>query len=87
MFGCVSEPGDARLAQEALRERGVGGVEGGQLLERDEAVEVGLAREVDDRHPAAADLAQDLVAPDRLQDVRHRLSIVAPLGLGKSGLI
>ena len=35
-----------------------------QLLERDLPVEVGLAREVDDRHPAAADLAQDLVAPD-----------------------
>ena len=67
--------GDARLAQEALRERGVRRVERRQLLERDEAVEVGLAREVDHRHAAAADLAEDLVAADRLQDVRHRLDV------------
>ena len=45
--------GDARLAQEALRERRVGGVERAELLQRDEAVQVGLAREVDDRHAAA----------------------------------
>ena len=66
--------GHARLAQEALRERGVGGVERRQLLERDEAVEVGLAGEVDHRHAAAPDLAEDLVAADGLQDVRHRLT-------------
>ena len=66
--------GHARLAQEALRERRVRGVERAQLLERDEAVEVGLAREVDDRHAAAADLPQDLVAADGLHDVRHSVS-------------
>jgi len=62
---------DARLAQEALGERGVRRVEGAQLLERHEAVEVGLAREVDHRHAAATHLAQDLVATDGLHDVRH----------------
>ena len=62
--------GHARLAQEALRERGIGRVERPELLERDEAVQVGLAGEVDQGHAAAADLAEDLVAPDRLQSPR-----------------
>ena len=75
--GMAERSGHARLAQEALRERGVRRVERRQLLERDEAVEVGLAREVDHRHPAAPDLAEDLVAADRLQDVRHRLTSVS----------
>jgi hypothetical protein len=74
--------GDARLAQEALRERGVGRVERGELLERDEAVEVGLAGEIDHRHAAASDLAEDLVAADRLQDVGHRLTSLSTLGCG-----
>ena len=70
----AQRPGDARLAQEALGERGVGRVEGRELLQRDEAVEVGLPGEVDHGHAAAADLAEDLVAADRLQDIRHRLT-------------
>ena len=60
--------GDARLAQEALGERRVGRVERAELLERDEAVEVGLAGEVHHRHAAAADLAEDLVAADCLHE-------------------
>ena len=64
--------GHARLAQEALGERRVGGVEGAQLLERDEAVQVGLARQVHERHAAAPQLAQDLVSADGLHDVRHQ---------------
>ena len=64
-------PGHARLAQEALGERRVGRVERAQLLERDEPVEVGLAGEVHHRHAAATDLPEDLVAADRLHDLRH----------------
>jgi hypothetical protein len=64
--------GDARLAQEPLRERGVRRVERRELLERDEAVEIGLAGEIDHRHATPPDLTEDLVAADRLQDVRHR---------------
>ena len=73
MFGWLSEPA-TRLAQEALRERGVGRVERGQLLERDESVQVGLAREVHHRHAAATHFTQDLVATDGLQDIWHRLT-------------
>jgi hypothetical protein len=90
-------PRDARLAQEALGERRVGRVEGGELLERDEAVEVGLPREVHHRHAAAADLPEDLVAADRLEDVGHQpLAItciwpgdftVAPLGTGTTQFV
>ena len=72
MFGWLSEPAirDSRRNRSAnassceCRER--------ELLERDEPVEVGLAREVDRRHAAAADLLEDLVATDPLQDQRHR---------------
>ena len=61
MFGCESEPGQPRLAQEAAHDRAVARL-GVQLLERHPAIEVGLAREVDDRHPAAPEFAADLVA-------------------------
>ena len=63
--------GHARLAQEPLRERLVRGVERRELLESDEPVEVGLAGEVDRRHPSAADLLQQLVPADALEDQRH----------------
>ncbi len=66
--------GDARLAQEALRERRVRRMERAELLQRDEAVEVGLAREVDDGHAAAADVPEDLVTANGLHDVRHSVS-------------
>ncbi len=63
--------GHPRLAQEALGEGLVGGMEARELLQRDVPVEVGLAREVDGRHPAAPDLLQQLVAPDALEDQRQ----------------
>jgi hypothetical protein len=47
-----------------------------ELLERDEAVEVGLAREVDHGHPAAADLTHDLVPPDRAGDLHAHAQTV-----------
>src|SRR5262245_16859800 len=46
-------------------------MEARELLERDEPVEVRLPREVDRRHPAAADLLQQLVPADALEDQRH----------------
>ena len=64
--------GHARLAHEPLRERGVGRVEGSELLQRDEPVQVALAREVDRRHAAAPELAEDLVAADRLHRFGHQ---------------
>ena len=64
--------GHARLAHEPLRERGVGRVEGSELLQRDEPVQVALAREVDRRHAAAPQLAEDLVAADRLHRFGHQ---------------
>ena len=76
MFGWLSDRADARLAQERRAADGSERVERAQLLERDVAVEVGLAGEVDHGHPAAADLAQDLVAADPGERVaggdRHR---------------
>ena len=56
----------------ALRERGVGRVEGSELLQRDEPIQVALAREVDRRHAAAPQLAEDLVAADRLHRLGHQ---------------
>ena len=80
MFGWLQRAGDARLAQEALRERRVGRVERAELLERDVAVEVGLARQVDDGHAAAAELLQDLVPTDRALYFQHSKD---PLGHAK----
>jgi hypothetical protein len=66
----VVEPaGDARLVQEAARERGVGDVDRVQFLERDLAPERRLVGEVHRRHPAAAQQPLDLVATDRAR--RH----------------
>ena len=68
----VVEPArDARLAQEARGEGGIGRVERRQLLQRDLAVEVGLPGEPDDGHAAAPDLLQELEAADRAQDLGH----------------
>ena len=69
--GVPERAGDARLLQEAGGGGRIGGVEGRQLLEGDVAQEVGLAGQVDHRHPAAADLAHDLEAPDALSLARH----------------
>ena len=75
-FGWVSDRADARLPHEARASDGSEPSNSAQLLERDVALEVGLAGEVDDGHPAVADLADDLVAVDPGQRVagrdRHR---------------
>jgi hypothetical protein len=64
----VEAPGEPRLAHEALRDGEVGDAAQVQLLERDETVEVGLPREIDRRHSAATDLAQNLVSSDAAED-------------------
>jgi hypothetical protein len=46
-------------------------VQGPQLLERHEALQVGLPREMDDRHATPADRSQQLVASDGARDLRH----------------
>jgi hypothetical protein len=61
----VQGPGQPRLAQEAVRELGGVRVEAAQLLERDLTIQVRLPGGVYDRHAAATDLAQDLIATDR----------------------
>ena len=65
MFGWFSEPArrDSRTNRRAVD--GIGDRQRGQLLERHQAVEVGLAREIDGRHAAAAELAHELVPADR----------------------
>ena len=72
MFACVSEPTsrDSRRKREA--HSGSSACAALELLERDLAVEVDLARAVDDGHAAAADPVQDLV-PLELQGAGHVL--------------
>ena len=60
----VERSGDSRLALEARAEARVLGELGGNQLERDVAVELLLAGEVDDTHAAAADQALDRAAGD-----------------------
>jgi hypothetical protein len=55
---------DARLAQEAPDHLSVLALQRAELLERGEAVEVDLPHEMHAGHPAAAELAQDLVPPE-----------------------
>ena len=45
-------------------------MEAAQLLERDLTIQVGLAGGVHDRHAAATNLAQDLVATDRAHEIK-----------------
>ena len=66
--------GDARFPQESVGERGIRSVERTELLESDVAVEIRLAREVDDGHSAATHLAEDLVPTDFSQNLRRRHS-------------
>ena len=68
----AERPGHPRLAQEPLGERLVREWSDASSLSATMPVEIGLAREVDRGHAAAADLLQDLVAADPLQDQRHR---------------
>ena len=64
MFGWLSEPATRDSRRKRCANDGSEAWNAPELLERDEAVEVGLAGEVDHRHAAATDLAQDLVAAD-----------------------
>ena len=76
--GVRQRAGEPRLAHEAAGDRRLGGVERRHLLERDVAVEVELAREEDDPHPAAPDLAQDAVATDGADEfLRHCATLQA----------
>ena len=71
MFGCPSEP----VMRDSCRKRAAaaGSVawNAAELLQRDVAVEVGLAGQVHDGHAAPADLADDLEAPDALALAGH----------------
>src|SRR4029079_18511260 len=79
----AARPAQPRLAHEALREARIrGGVERGELLQRHEPVEVVLPREVDDRHAAATELADDAVAPDCPDEIRHFATLTAARGRG-----
>ena len=63
MFWCESAPGGSRLAQKPLAHDRVGREMRRQRLDRDAPIELEVAREVDDAHAAAADLALELVLP------------------------
>jgi len=63
--GVVQRARHPRLAQKTLGERRVARVEAAELLQRDESLQVALAREVDDRHAAAPQLADDVIAVER----------------------
>src|SRR6185503_17635932 len=58
-----------------------------QLLERDEAVEIDLAREVHRGHATSAELVEDLVAADRPRDTtghrRYRTALGAAVDSGQ----
>ena len=58
MFGCESEPARRDSRRKRRTTDSIAPL-GAQLLQRDPAVEVGLAREVDDGHAATAELAAD----------------------------
>ncbi len=62
--GVLDLRGGTRLAQEALHDLAVGQVLGAQDLERDVAIEAGVAREVDHAVAAPADDAVDDVLAD-----------------------
>lgn len=62
----------AGLAQEALPPALVAGELGGQHLERDAALEAGVAGAVDDAHPAFAQLLEDLEVGERPQRFTQR---------------
>ena len=51
--------------------KAVGRVERRELLQRDLALEVGLAGELDDGHSTATDLPEELEAADSADDVGH----------------
>jgi hypothetical protein len=56
--------GHARLAHKPPRVRRIRRVKRQQLLQRDKAAKIGLASEMHDRHPAAPELAHNLIPAD-----------------------
>ena len=74
MLGWPSEPAILDSPHEALRPRRIGRVEGGELLQRDPTSQLGLLREIDDRHPTAPDDAVDLEAADPPLNVLQAIS-------------
>ena len=72
MLGWLSEPAmrDSRTKRSA--KAGSARMKRRQFLQGDDAIEVGLPGEIDDCHPAAADLTDDVVSPERTQDLGHR---------------
>ena len=56
--------GHPRLAEKALGMDVVGNSSERQLLERNFPIEIGLARQIHPRHPAVADLTENLVSAD-----------------------
>ena len=71
MFGCVSEPASRDSRRNRAQQRRIASLRV-QLLERDPAVEVGLARKVDDGHAATAQLPADLIAVEDARVFRLR---------------
>ena len=72
MFGWFSEPASRDSCRNRSAHFGRARVEAAQLLQRDVALERLLPGEVHDRHPAASDLAHDLVAADTSLGRRHQ---------------
>ena len=72
MFGCESEPARRDSRRKRRTTDSIAPLRA-QLLQRDPAVEVGLAREVDDGHAATAELAADLVAIGDVQELHAPL--------------
>ena len=68
----VQRAGDLRLADEAPGHRRIAGADLRQLLDRDVARQVRLAREVHDRHAASPHHPDDPVRTDLLRDSRHQ---------------
>jgi hypothetical protein len=84
--GVVQRRRGARLALEAGEGVGVGGVAGGEELDRDVAVELGILGEVDLAHPSFADLGDNTIVRYRPADHGLRGPIVPrPVGGSKLG--
>ena len=61
MFWCESRAGGSRFAKKPLAHDGIRREMRRERLDRDATIEPHVAREVDDAHAAAADLALDVV--------------------------
>ena len=66
----------AGFAIEALAELRIGGERRGQDLDRDDAIEAGIARLVDFAHAAGADLRDDLVVAQTVSSGERHAVII-----------